>query len=186
LAQDFSSKPLTDWILDVFAKAQQAQVGLVPGVKERDARGSYDPSTNKISIDPYFKTENDTAAHEAGHAIWSQDLDPATQNAWTQLHQKALQEYNARPKAGQYANVPSYALRYPNDPSHSFADAWSQYSTSPERFKKENPEAYSMLMKASGFEYAPTKGQPKRIANAGSKSNPETTKTDRRKVYRKP
>lgn len=88
---------------------------------------------------------NRTTAHEAGHAMYQQDLSPQQQSDWANIH-KTILSSNSR-----YLEAVS---KYPGDPSHSFAEAFGEYATEPQNMQKNNPDAYNYFKTLTGFEYS--------------------------------
>ena len=135
-----------DYISDAFPTAQQAtQVQALRGAKGGlptsslgTVMGAYDPDTNVIQVDP--KANAGVTVHEAGHAIWDNDITPEQQQQWKQLHMQNRQL--------------SSVAKYPLDPGHSFAESYGMFAQQPEQLKKNAPDVYKFLTNLSGFEYA--------------------------------
>ena len=82
--------------------------------------------------------------HETGHAIWNElNGNPQAQANWMLVHSKNLQDNKA---LGNYI--------YSDNPSHSFADAFATYATSPDKLQKLFPEVYDYFKNLTGFEYS--------------------------------
>jgi len=176
--------PLEDWIPDTLPSVQQVPMlqtkrgaGWDSGVY-----GEYTPpdgsignrfGINKgpfiqvlggkyISPSPEFDPDA-TAAHEAGHAIWfSEDMAKPLQDAWESIHDRHIVDAALKSKKSDGSldkillrnTVPKFVGRYIDDPSHSFAEAFSQYVTNPEMLQTQSPQAYQFLKNLTGFEYA--------------------------------
>ena len=170
---DFYGKLLPNIIPDTFPLAQNTPVSYAP-LLPPDV-GEYDTKAKNITVQslamlnavkkaygttntPLENTQDASAVsgvltHEAAHAIWDKDLDSNTsykdqygqapKAAWNMVHANNLADNKA---LGDYA--------YKNDPSHSFADAFSLYTVNPERLKNTFPDIYNYFAKLTGFEYS--------------------------------
>jgi hypothetical protein len=180
---ELSSMPLGDWIPDVFSNTQQVPVVQTKSLSEyrtrtvnnpllmgNYARLGYDPDAPYIQVRPPnvpgqypsdYNNPSHTAAHEAGHAIWYQDLTPQNKEDWTVIHSQYIQDWKNAVARWKRTNDPkdlgiarpSFMTRYMNDPAHSFADAYGMYVAQPQQLQKESPQAYNFFRNLTGFEY---------------------------------
>lgn len=184
--EHIQSLPLSEWLPDKFESARQTPIGqtsLIYGKNKPEeeafpvaAKGMYTrpqgqawSKGNQPTEGPIIQLANETggtdpqtAAHEAGHAIWTQEglmpllaglnaksddpspaqgqLTPAQIVQWKQLH---------------IANPNASAIKeYPTDPSHSFAEAVGYFVYQPEQLKREAPNIYNYLRDLFGLEYS--------------------------------
>lgn len=94
---------------------------------------------------------NHAAAHEAGHAMYNQDLSDDQKQTWTNIHNKVLSDYQKTNDPRVLMNAVS---QFPKDPAHSFAEAFGDYATEPQDMQKRNPDAYNFFKNLTGFEYS--------------------------------
>lgn len=98
--------------------------------------------------------------HEVGHSIWLNSLNRDDQKRWQQVHAASIRRAPSTVTNPGTADVflENYQLdpfrRYPDDPAHSFADAYGRYVTDPEWLKRSFPEAYNFFKNKFGFEYS--------------------------------
>ena len=161
----FDAQNPSTWLPDSFPTAQKAtvvqqplgQVGSVygygnPAIANLPRAGEYDQQNNMITINPrYSDPSHYTVAHEAGHAVYLNDLSQRQKDDWGQLH---LNLYRQNQNSAASNPLPSAIARYPKDPTHSFAEAFSQYVANPVGLKTESPEIYNYLAGISHFEYS--------------------------------
>lgn len=147
-----------EWIPDIYPQAQQAQSSIVshipvpPDPGGGEVSGHYFPETNTINILSGARIPAPhIAGHEAGHAIYINDLAPQQQADWNALHYRALRQMRATRDPRTY--VPSI-IRYMDDPAHSFADAYGMYVNDPQTLQSHSPEVYNFIRNMSGFEYS--------------------------------
>lgn len=112
------------------------------------------PTANPTDVRLPFSAMS-TELHEAGHAIWDEQLNDTDKSAWNALH--------AKEAARQPSYTQPWAVRaYSDDPGHSFAESVRMYAQDPMQLKQEAPEMYNFLKSKFGFEYMRHTPPPKR------------------------
>ena len=146
-----------EWIPDVFPTAQKTTTQLVPKIGEPDPltgdriEGYYEPGSNtaKLVQKPYG-APNQIAGHELGHAIYRKELTDEQRNQWAQLHTDAVHRMKITNDPWKYFEP---GVKYPNDPAHSFAEAYGIYVNEPTYLQNRHPAVYNFIRDLAKFEY---------------------------------
>lgn len=114
--------------------------------------GNYSPDTNSIHLSvangATEDTNQHTYPHEIGHALWDHTLPEFIKDQWNHIHTAQLN--NVDENGLHKLNSVGY---YPDDPSHSFADAFGMYVGEPETMESQVPAVYNWFRAVVGREY---------------------------------
>lgn len=78
-------------------------------------------------------------SHEVGHAVWYRSLSWREHRRWAHIH-------------WSHPNLNAVFI-YPNDPRHSFAEAFSDYVSRPRVLLRNDPDVYTFFRELIGKEY---------------------------------
>lgn len=130
------STNLLDWMPPRFYAAGATPV-LVTTWLPWNFIGFYDKGRGRIFVLSGFS--DFTLAHEAGHAVWHHDLSRRRQAQWRLIHK-------THP-------CMTAVVVYPDDPQHSFAEAFAGYVVQPMRMFQDEPDVYLWFRDVSGTEF---------------------------------
>jgi len=146
--------------------------------------GSYDPDNNSIYINPeislganslnYNQTDRNlqesVLPHEIGHALWENTLPGFIKSQWEHIHKNVIYPTKINdfgyPEPQTWGR-PGLLDQYSGDPSHSFAEAYGQYTSNPYEFKSYNPTIYNWFKAVIGREYINRDTQESQTPAAG-------------------
>lgn len=84
--------------------------------------------------------------HELAHSAWFKgDITKEQKAKWTKHHNEVQADENAHKSTAM--------TNYPDDPGHSFVEAYQEFVLNPTRYKEEQPEEYELVREIVGREY---------------------------------
>lgn len=111
---------------------------------------AYDPRTHTIGLNPAYSDDESNYPHETGHVMYDTGAIPAEiMEQWNHIHASELRKRELNPNYLPLASVE----RYPDDPTHSFAETVGQYVGYPERFEATKEWIYRWMRSVMGREY---------------------------------
>lgn len=124
----------------------------------KNTLGFHDIRSNNVYIAAKAARNEQVVGHELGHAVYT-TLPDAIKDQWSHIHFSQIERDNAYNKA--HPDVDEYPsdmnneaiYRYPDDPSHSFAEMYGLYAGDPYYTEENYPRIYNWLKAVVGREY---------------------------------
>ena len=158
---------IKSWLPPRWGKVAATTIGVTrPGLPDQPTGpnifgynlGSYSMDDNAVRLDKQGQNSS-VLNHELGHAAWHNEMDDFDRQGWINLHNTYVGVHDKLSKmnapADQLArSIPWSISRYKDNPAHSFADAFSDYTIAPQHMRQNYPDIYHFFLnKTGGTEY---------------------------------